>query len=263
MSAMRTPPIGPENGRPESCVEMDAALIASVAYESSGCSELDLGTLHGCPPLHRGVRSLCRSSIEAHGVLLRRSLPRTRRRDGRGVLCSCPTHVSPDPRARAWSGSSAAQAEPLDEAAVAVDVDLLKVAEQPTALADQEQQATTRVVVVLVHLQVLGEVLDARAEHRDLDLRGAGVTLMGGVLGHDGLLRGGVEGHDSPWLSHCAAHRGLSTRALSVRGRSDGLMMLSVGIGGAQSWSRYAEPVVALLDVGPHLVDQSAHRVES
>ena len=31
MSATRTPPIGPENGRPASCVDMDAALIASTS----------------------------------------------------------------------------------------------------------------------------------------------------------------------------------------------------------------------------------------
>ncbi len=31
MSATRTPPTGPENGRPESCVEIDAALIASTS----------------------------------------------------------------------------------------------------------------------------------------------------------------------------------------------------------------------------------------
>ena len=31
MSATRTPPTGPENGRPESCVESDAALIASTS----------------------------------------------------------------------------------------------------------------------------------------------------------------------------------------------------------------------------------------
>src|SRR5660398_126413 len=45
MSAMRTPPMGPENGRPESCVEMDAALIASVSYEASGCSAMTVSTI--------------------------------------------------------------------------------------------------------------------------------------------------------------------------------------------------------------------------
>jgi hypothetical protein len=31
MSARRTPAIGPENGRPEICVDSDAALIASAS----------------------------------------------------------------------------------------------------------------------------------------------------------------------------------------------------------------------------------------
>jgi hypothetical protein len=64
-------------------------------------------------------------------------------------------------RVRAGSEQLAAQAEPLDQAAVAVDVDLLEVAQEATTLSDQQQQATTAVVVVLVDLEVLGEVLAA------------------------------------------------------------------------------------------------------
>ena len=36
MSATRTPPTGPENGRPAICVEADAALMATTSYRSSG-----------------------------------------------------------------------------------------------------------------------------------------------------------------------------------------------------------------------------------
>ena len=39
MSETRTPPIGPENGRPEICVEALAALMASTSYWWSGFSE--------------------------------------------------------------------------------------------------------------------------------------------------------------------------------------------------------------------------------
>ncbi len=39
MSATRTPPIGPEKGRPEICVDAEAALIASTSYWWSGLSE--------------------------------------------------------------------------------------------------------------------------------------------------------------------------------------------------------------------------------
>src|SRR5699024_1110123 len=89
---------------------------------------------------------------------------------------------------------SAAQAETLDQRPVALDLGLPQVLEQATTLTDQEQQATTRVVVVLVLLEVFGEVLDALCEQGHLDLRGAGVALVRGVLGDDLLLDGGLEG---------------------------------------------------------------------
>src|SRR5690606_29602408 len=95
---------------------------------------------------------------------------------------------------------SAAQTEPLDEAAVAVDVHLLQVAEESATLADEEQEPPAGVVVVLVGLEVLGEVLDPLGQQRDLDLGGTGVALVRGVLGHDGLLRSSIERHDSPWF---------------------------------------------------------------
>ena len=53
-----------------------------------------------------------------------------------------------------WRGAapmtSAAEAEALDDGAVALDLRLLQVVEQAAALADEQQQATTAVVVVLV-----------------------------------------------------------------------------------------------------------------
>src|SRR5919107_4398380 len=93
--------------------------------------------------------------------------------------------------------TSAAQAETLDDRAVALDLGLLQVVQQPAALAHEEQQPATAVVVVLVHLEVLGEVGDAVAEQRDLHLGGTGVTLGRGVLGDDLLLglRVGTDRH--------------------------------------------------------------------
>src|SRR5699024_12779050 len=81
---------------------------------------------------------------------------------------------------------SAAQAETLDQRPVALDLGLPQVLEQATTLTDQEQQATTRVVVVLVLLEGFGEVLDALCEQGHLGLRCAGVALVRGVLA-DGL----------------------------------------------------------------------------
>ena len=45
---------------------------------------------------------------------------------------------------------SAAQAEALDQRAVALDVGVAQVVQQATTLADEQQQAATAVVVVLV-----------------------------------------------------------------------------------------------------------------
>ena len=70
---------------------------------------------------------------------------------------------------------SATDTEPLDDRAVARDVRALEVLEEAAALADQDEQATTRVMIVLVALEVLGEVADATGEHGDLDLGAAGV----------------------------------------------------------------------------------------
>src|SRR5689334_14121158 len=95
-------------------------------------------------------------------------------------------------------GSSAADAEPLPDRAVAVDVLLGQVLQQPAAAADQQQQPAAAVVVVLVHLQVLGQVVDPPGQQRDLDFRRTGVTLTGRVLRQDLLLGGGVERHVTP-----------------------------------------------------------------
>src|SRR5882757_7586834 len=88
-----------------------------------------------------------------------------------------------------------AQTEPLDQRAVALDVLGGQVLQQPAALADQLVHAATGVVVVLVRLEVLGQVVDPLGQQRDLDLRGAGVAFGGAVLGENLLLRGDVERH--------------------------------------------------------------------
>ncbi len=58
----------------------------------------------------------------------------------------------------------------LDDRPVTGDFGLGQVLQQPAALPHEEQQPATAVVVVLVRLQVLGEVGDTTREHRDLNL---------------------------------------------------------------------------------------------
>ncbi len=69
-----------------------------------------------------------------------------------------------------------ANTELLDEGTVLFDVAVLDVLQETAALTDEHHEATTRVVVLLVHLQVLGQVADALGKNRDLHLRASGVA---------------------------------------------------------------------------------------
>src|SRR5205823_6438257 len=82
----------------------------------------------------------------------------------------------------------AAQAELLDEGSIALEVVLLQVIQEAAALAYELEQPTSRVVVVLVGAQMLGQVVDPLRQHRDLDLRRTGVGLVAAVLRDDLLL---------------------------------------------------------------------------
>src|ERR687887_467282 len=93
--------------------------------------------------------------------------------------------ASPHSRGRPPGPRSAAEAQPRDQRAVTGHVGGLQVAQQAAAAADHLQQATAGVVVVPVDLQVLGELVDAGGEQGQLDLGGAGVAVLGGVLGDD------------------------------------------------------------------------------
>src|SRR5580700_151092 len=91
-----------------------------------------------------------------------------------------------------------AQPELLDQGAVPGDVLAGQVLQQPAAAAHEEQQPATAVVVMLVHLQVLSQVVDPPGQQCDLDLRRAGVTLIGRVTRDDLRLHGRVERHVAP-----------------------------------------------------------------
>lgn len=86
-------------------------------------------------------------------------------------------------------GGLAAQPEAPDERSVPVYIPLVEVAQQPATLADELQQPAARVVVVLVLLQVRGQVLDALSEERHLYFRGACIAFVLGVLPNQGLFR--------------------------------------------------------------------------
>src|SRR6266851_1759503 len=66
----------------------------------------------------------------------------------------------------------------LDQIGVALRVLRLEVVEQPASAADQHQQATARVMIFRVGLEVLGEVVDALAENRNLYFGRTGVRVV-------------------------------------------------------------------------------------
>src|SRR5205814_9580457 len=70
------------------------------------------------------------------------------------------------------------QAQLLDEGAVALEILLLQVVQEPAPPADELQQAASRIVILRMRPQVLGEAVDALGQHRDLDFRRAGVGLV-------------------------------------------------------------------------------------
>ena len=59
INAMRTPPTGPDTGSPESCVEADAALIATTSYMSFG--SMDMTVTITCTSLRSPLTKVGRS----------------------------------------------------------------------------------------------------------------------------------------------------------------------------------------------------------
>jgi hypothetical protein len=68
-----------------------------------------------------------------------------------------------------------AQLQFLGDRLVASQIGMLQIVEQAAALADHDQQATARAVIFLVGLQMVGQMVDAMREQRDLHIRRTGV----------------------------------------------------------------------------------------
>ena len=121
------------------------------------------------------------------------------------------------PKAAAEKSELSAEAKALDEFTVALDVDIRQVAEQTTTLTHEKQQTTTRVVVVLVSLEVLGQVFDALGENRNLNLGRTGVTLVSCILFDDVILDSKIKCHSVQSLRFAArCHTRLVKRSLSA-----------------------------------------------
>ena len=91
----------------------------------------------------------------------------------------------------------AAQVQLGDQGGVTLAIDLGQVVKKATTLRDHLKQAAARVIVLLVGLEVLGEVGDAFRQDRDLDLGRTGVASGAGVLGDDFVLTFSSNRHRS------------------------------------------------------------------
>src|SRR5690606_2059597 len=73
---------------------------------------------------------------------------------------------------------STTQTEFFHDGPVPLDVGLLQVVQKTAPLADHLVHAPARVVILLVHPQMLGQLVDARRQDRDLHLGRAGVAFV-------------------------------------------------------------------------------------
>lgn len=89
----------------------------------------------------------------------------------------------------------ATQSELTDDRAVALNVDAREVIEHAAALTHEHQQASTAVVVLLVDLEMLGEVDDAVGHQRNLDLGRTSVAFGPSVFCDRVALRGQICSH--------------------------------------------------------------------
>ena len=76
-------------------------------------------------------------------------------------------------------------AQGCNDRPVTLDVNFLKVVEQTATLTDHLQQTATGMVILLVSLEVLGEVVDALCEQSNLNLGRTGVAFVKGLLCND------------------------------------------------------------------------------
>jgi hypothetical protein len=86
------------------------------------------------------------------------------------------------PHALCADGVLSAQPQIVDDGPISLDVVIFYIVEQPTPASDQHQQPATRMVVLGVNLQMLGEILDAVREQSDLNFRASRVAVVQFVL---------------------------------------------------------------------------------
>src|SRR6185437_11471893 len=77
-----------------------------------------------------------------------------------------------------WLSDLLADTELPDHLTVAIGIMYLQVVQQAAALAHEHQQTTPGCVILLVHLEMLGQFANPLAQNRDLNLRRTGVRIV-------------------------------------------------------------------------------------
>jgi hypothetical protein len=91
--------------------------------------------------------------------------------------------------------------QPFDKRSVSRGILRMQIIQEPAAFPDQAQESATRMMIFRVGLQMLGQLLNTRAEERHLDFRRSAV---GGsaCVGLDNFpLANGCEGHQESLIS--------------------------------------------------------------
>jgi hypothetical protein len=83
----------------------------------------------------------------------------------------------------------------LNQTPIAIHALLLQIIQEAAALADELQQSTPGMVILLVGFEMLREIPDALAQQSDLDLGRTGIPLMGVEFTDDLLFLLGVQCH--------------------------------------------------------------------
>src|SRR4051812_37124554 len=162
------------------------------------------------------------------------------------VSCRTPPPLGPGIRrlaagsaALSWIRVSAAQGGAGGQRPITLHVVVADVVEQPATTADEHQESPPTVVVLLVDLQVVGELVDALRQQRHLHLRRPGVGVVDLVFGDrrgfvrhaERSLRSGRE--CAPAKAEAPNDRSSSVRpcrlSCAFRGRAASLSMSSSG----------------------------------
>ena len=97
-----------------------------------------------------------------------------------------------------------AEAEAGDQIAVTVDVAVVEVPQLAAPLANELEQSTAGVEIVLIGFQMRRQVLDAFCEDRNLHLRGTGIRPMDGIVPNEFFL---ALGGQQPSFASSFAYR--------------------------------------------------------